>query len=397
MPRTLLLTRWAPDARFAGGEVQRKLVGHMPVESLRWAYLNPCERPEDISARSTRIAFPLKWVHWRLRRTGLQYLWAHVQSAGLARQIAEWGKEFVPQVVWIASDLEGITVGRLVAKRLGLPIHLTVYDAFEWCRKCGVPSWYTALYYPELRRCLREVCTLDAVSQELLEHVCRGYTMPKLRCGMVLRPSLDAAWAAKLPPLQPDFSPCAPRRIGFCGASRVDDAQWNTFVSRLGRLPWPVELHVFADPLDFHNASLPPGVTVRYRKYLASEQDMIRELRAAALHATYLGLWHDETKRFFVRTSLSSKLTAYAGIGAPVIADLPEDSAAWRLLNRYEAGVLLPEAEGDADCALRRVLGDKIAWERLADGVARLRDREYDINYNVACLQDVLAVCAEKR
>jgi hypothetical protein len=374
--------------------VQRKIVGLLPPESLRWAYLSKTGSGNGGDCGHGTCGFAPQPVHWRLRSIGAQHLWTHLQSGVLAGRIARWADVFRPDVLWLASDMEGLTVGRRLARLLGVPVHLTAYDAFEWCRFCSVPGWYVGLYMREVRRFLKEVVTMDAVSPELLQHISRLQAMPKLKCAMTLRPSIDSKWAAALPAMQVDFSDGAVRRVGFCGASRVSDRQWASFVSALGSLPWSVEIHAFASPVCFHDAHLPKNVRLIYRDYLDSEKDVIVALRSAGVHATYLGLWREPERGFFARTSLSSKLTTYAGVGVPVIADTPADAAAWKLLDRYGAGVLLPAGEDAASAVLRTVLGDEVGWARLADGVVRMRDREYDLSYNVECLKQVLSVCA---
>jgi len=157
----------------------------------------------------------------------------------------------------------------------------------------------------------------------------------------------------------------------------------------MGRVAESVEIIAVTDDDSFHSEVAPPAnVRITRRAYFESEAELLAFFRSAGLSASYLGLWHEEERRLFAETSLSSKLCAYSAIGVPVIVDAPESSVAWRLVADYGAGVRI-----GPDCATEDVLcaflsgGD---WSEQAAGAARLCCDEFDVDRNVTRFAQLL-------
>jgi hypothetical protein len=395
LPRTLLLTRWAPDARYAGGEDLRKRIGRVPHERVRWAYL---ARPvRDGALRlPAHAAFPPKALHYRLLGSAWHYYYLHAFQAGrMARKIAKWCAEFRPELLWVASDMEGITVAGRLAALLRVPVHLTAYDAFETCRFFGVPLVFYPYYLRAIKALMRRVSSLDAVSVELIEHIQRRFHPQPFRGTVTFPPSVEQDDLRHLPPATPPEERQEVRRIGFCGATRASNKQWDAFLKLLGRLEWRFEIQVFADPDFFHRAPSPPNVAVQFLPYLPTEMEVIRNLRARRIHACYLGLWKDEKRALFARTSLSSKLSTYAAAGLPVIVDAPEDSVAWRLVGRHGAGILCgPEEEGTLG-RLRDLFGQAAVWQAMSVGASALCRAEFNLENNMERFTGLLCAVAD--
>ena len=452
-PRTLLLTRWAPDARYAGGEDLRKRVSLLPPENVRWASLSRPVLNRELKLPEHR-SFQPAILHWRLQSSALQHFYLHAfQAAPLARAIAEWARPFDPQVLWIGSDMETIAVGTQVARLLRVPLHVTAYDAFEACRFFGVPGLFRWYYLRQVRECLRMAATLDAVSTELVDHLRAGFCGEHPGRTMVFPPSVALSELPGPPEYGLPESPDEPRRIGFCGAARESAAQWQAFLSLLHQLEWRFEIEVFSDPDYFPKVPPPANVSIRFQPYEPTEQSLVRRMRELKVHVCYLGLWKEKEKRLFAGTSLSSKLTAYAAAGLPVIVNAPEDSVAWRLVRKHGAGVLVrgqktedrgqrtedrgqrtedrgqvseevdielltvnsggePGQRKISPCqapitgnhslstihdSLSSLFGDQAAWRAMAEGSARMCREEYDLKRNMQEFRELLAVAAEDR
>jgi hypothetical protein len=320
--------------------------------------------------------------YWRLRDTAVGWFWLHWQWQRLAREVAAWGRKRNVELVWIASDREAIVVGNIVASILNLPVHITIYDAFEWGKVSGVPIGYEWLYKREVRQCMRNAVSMDAVTQELLDRLRDEFIVPPPARSMMFPPCLRCEHLDGLPHVT---SPSAGEvlRIGFCGAARHTADQWQRFVNQMGRLDRDVELLVCAPKDWFPDAVMPGDVRVREIPYQPTEQDVIRRFRAEGVHACYLGLWRDQARSVFVRTSLSSKLTAYAGVGAPIVVDAPQESAAWRLVDRYGAGILLDGDENSDALKISCLFKDTKKWSRLAAGTAAMCRDFYDLESRV--------------
>jgi len=146
-PRTLLLTWQAPDVRYAGGEVLRRILGELPAERVAWAYLQPCRR--EVALGPVRhAAFAQREAHWRLRRSALRYLYENDwQSGRLAERIARWLGDSGVELIWTLAEMGSLGVALRLQRRLGAPLHATVDDAYEFARS-ALPRYY----YPFCRR-----------------------------------------------------------------------------------------------------------------------------------------------------------------------------------------------------------------------------------------------------
>lgn len=379
IPRTALITWCPPDIRYAGGEFLRKAVRRLPPDRIRWCALSgsPQWSPEAGAAGRVFAGRPL---HWRLKDTSLAHGYRDaVEAPRLARAIARWLEPFRPELLWVLPELASVSVGLSLARITGLPVHVTLHDAHEQAVHAGVPRLYARAYLRGVRRLLRTAASLDGISAELLDHVRREFGLPPATPAVVFPPSVDPELAA--PPRAAPAWQGEVRTIGLCGSFRVSPAQWAAFLAALGRLPQRIDLLAFSPREDAPDCARPPNVSVRWMPYAGSEAEVIRGLAGA--DAAYLGLWREPERTLFARTSLSSKLAAYAAAGLPVIFDGPPDSVAWRTIETYRAGILLPGDVEAAGTALTSLLDDAGQWARLAAGAGRLCAAEFDMDRNI--------------
>jgi len=282
--------------------------------------------------------------------------------------------------LWVLAEMGAVTVGRRLRQRLGVPLHATVHDAYEFAR-LALPRRYEPLYRRSARRLLAECASLDAVSAELIARL-REFCPPlKGRPALVFPSSARRAEIRSAPP-PADGGPQALRRLALCGSLRIDEWQWREFLAVLAGQPWPFEILAWTDRGAFFSTPAPANVRLRFQPYAASEADVIRELAGAGVWACYLGVSRAPQDAAFSRYSLSSKLTAYAAAGLPTIVDAPAASAVWRLVGRYEAGALF-DGSAAAAAGLRRLLADPGARERLGAGALRLCRAELELETNL--------------
>lgn len=227
-PRTLLLTWQSPDGRYAGAEVLRKILGELPADRLRWAYLDATARAAPAGLPEHR-GFELRHAHWRLRNTSLRYVWEqHAQAAPLARRIADWAEPLRPQLVWLLAEMGAVTIGRRLGRLLGIPVHATIHDAFEFGR-FSLPRLYYPLYRRSVRRMLAAAGSFDAVSGSLAEHVRTEHGLGAACEGLVFPPSVSEAALAEgaVPEAAPEAGQV--RRIGLCGSMRISAGSGPVF------------------------------------------------------------------------------------------------------------------------------------------------------------------------
>lgn len=389
-PRILLLTVWAPDTKY---KVIRRILERMPPERLCWASLGACRA--DPGLPFPHQAFPPRRLHWRLHNTALDLLYAQeIQSDAIAARIAEWARPFRPEVIWVLSEWGAAHTGYHLWEHLKVPLHVTIHDAYETARFL-VPLLYYPVYMRSLHRITRHAASLDAISDELLRHCARRYPNITPANSMAFAPSvLPSLMADPDARRVPDMGGSSPRRIGFCGASRVTSRQWKAFLAVLGGLPFPVEVIAFANQDLFHAVGLPQNVTIAHRPFAETEADVIRAFHQAGVHACYLGLYKEPNRRLFGATSLSAKLTTYAAAGLPVVVDGPAQSVAWRLVRQYDSGVLCGDDRAAAVRDLSALLSDPPTWKRMARGSARMCRQEFDLTANAARLGSLLAATA---
>lgn len=389
MPRTLLLTRWAPDARYAGAEALRRVVARLPGEQVIWvSMVRPNGRPRGVPCRLDCVE-PRR-VHWRMAGGLLETLWVQeLQAATTARQIASRVGDFKPERLWVLPELGAINVGYHLKRRLQVPLHATVYDALESARETAIPALYYPLYSARVRRFFRTVESFDTISEGLERHILSHYGCPSSVRHGVIPSSVPESWirqgAESSRPSQatgPANGSATVRRLAFCGAMRCAADQWQRFLERLGALPYRIELDAYAWADSIPVATLPVNVTLSVMPYLEDEQELVRRLQSGGYHAAYLPLWLDARRALFSRTSLSSKLTTYAAAGLPVLVDGPAESAAWTLVNRYQAGL---RSE-----AMAKLFHDTMLQVRLSEGARRLCREEFNLDRNVERLKAIL-------
>ena len=409
-PRTVLLSWQAPDGRYAGAEVLKRIATRLPKGAVKWAYLGKEQGGNGLPGVECR-GFMSSRLHWRLQDTSVGYFYADVvQAWHLARRIADWVKTDSPEVIWVLAELGAVNVARHLHAMLGVPIWVTMHDAYE-CADMFVPPIYARIYPRYVRRLLRIASGLDAVSAELMQHLSDQNSHLKSIPTLVMPPSVPAAWMGR-ETRATNWKNTNVRRIGFCGSVRVSIAQMKAFLMQLRGLQYEFKFLAFSDSDLFDHVNSPPNVKVITKSYVPNEASLIKAFDDEKLDAAYLGLWKGANTQpakeaLFARTSLSSKLTTYGAAGVPIIVDAPEDSVAWRLVRQYGAGTLIGVENtkstkgrgadrhlGDPGSLavndLLRFFSDEQAWLDMASGSTRMCREEFDLDRNVALFTEML-------
>lgn len=379
-PRILLLTWQRPDGRYAGAEVLRKILSRLPRDQVRWAYL--AQSVQTGSGIPESRGFEPRSIHWKFRNTVWRYLYTqHVQSRRLATAIARWANPFAPEVIWVLAELGALTVGFRLHRMLGIPMHATVHDAYEFSR-FALPRGYYPIYFRSAMRLVRNATSFDSVSPALSSHVIGQYGGPRDRA-LVFPPSVSTETPATASTAGLDADGKL-RRIALCGSMRILKSEWRRFLSLLAQSPFLFEICAFVEPSAFFDAPFPDNVKIQFEPYQPDEEALIRKFRTLHVHAAYLGLTRKPEQACFARYSLSSKLTAYVAAGLPVIVDGPVDSEAWRLVREYGAGILCGPDDTAALRDLASVFEVSPARERMSDGAIRLCREQFDLDRNSA-------------
>lgn len=392
-PQVLLVTSWAPDARYAGAEALRRVLSCLPSDKIKWASLTSLSGEEARGVCEVGT-FPLPRLNWRLRGTLVESLLLYELAPIVrARQIQQWSFRFNPQVIWVLPELAAINTGFHLARRMNLPVHGTIYDALETARDLAVPKSYYPRYWWSVKRFFREIKSFDAVSENLCRHIagvylCNRNAVVPAAAGIVLPSSVPETWC-----METISSPGARwesrvRRIVFCGAMRITQSRWQLFLAQLRTLPFEIEFHFYAWGDSVPLASAPDNVKFVRNDYLNNEEMLIKALQSGNYDAAYLPLWRDMDQRLFERTSLSSKLTSYVASGLPVIIDGEMDSVAAELICRYEAGIVLSGRQCEVEREqLLRLFTDPGDWCRMAQGSLMMCRERFLLSRNIPALR----------
>ncbi|MDA0990520.1 MAG: hypothetical protein O3A51_07195 [Verrucomicrobia bacterium] len=392
IPRTLLVTLNPPGGRYSAAVIY-KVVDRLPPAQIQCASLQA--RTTDEPLPYLHAAFPPKQLHWRLRDTAANFYVAHHAQAGrLAAAIADWVAPFKPELLWVLPELGAASLAVELKSRLRIPMHLTIHDAHETARYI-VPKWYYRTYAADVTRALHQADSVDAISAGMSDHLLQ--TIPTLAAAnTIILPPSTAVDNMRQPPPALARPTDAIRRIGLCGSMRISEAQWRRFLDTLGVLSFQFEVITFANADLFHRVAPPRNVTIVERPFAETEEELIKRFHDYGVHACHLGLWQEDERALFGRTSLSAKLTTYAATGLPVIVDAREDSGAWRLVSTFGAGV---RCGGDRDhdaSQLQALFSDSEQWSAMALGSQRLARETFDINRNVERLSACLVQTRER-
>ena len=394
-PRTLLLTLGAPDAKY---KVIRPYADKLPPEKLCWCSIQPPEPGAEFCFRYK--AFTPKQPYWRLRFASIGQLYFHeLQASRLAREIEDWVRDFNPELLWILPEMGAASVGYRLARRLGIPLHTTSHDAHETALY-QVPSFFYYVYAHRTKQVFSLADSLDAVAAGLVDYVCQHRRPLAPEDTLVVAPSMDRRWIPPEARPVPNATEGGTRRIGLCGSMRIGESQWAEFVQVLGKLPYDVEIIAFAYKDMFYDVPLPENITVSLQPFAETRTDLMKRFCELEVDAFYLGLWKEESRGLFGRTSLSAKLGTYVACGRPIIVDAREDSVAWQLVKKHAAGILLDKtgqsnlSEGSEK--LNHIFSNADVWYKMAIGSVETFDQEFDLDRNVANLKELMKRTARK-
>jgi len=378
--KILLVTPGAIDFPIGRGEVFRKIVVAMPSKTIYWASLKHGKVNTAHNVVASK-AFPRSdKLSWRIRKSVLgSIVWQEINAVRRARAIARWAQDFKPDIIWILAEEDAVNVGLRLYRLTGIPVHLTFHDAPEILADMfgHYHPLVTWLYQRRLRQLLECANSMDAVCRELIEHVMRTTGTRRPECEMVFPPSLPANLFSGV---ERDLGKSV-KKIGFCGSIRTTEEQWVSFLKTLSLLPFPLEIVAFMNKDYFPDIEMPGNVVFRPVDLVVTN-DFLQRFMEENVDACYLGLYKQQEWSLFCQTSLSSKLATYAAAGLPIIVDAPADSVAWRLVEKYDAGMLCDNEKNTVD-KLNTLFSDDDAWVKMANGSRKMFETEFDLDRNV--------------
>lgn len=260
----------------------------------------------------------LSWESCSLGKLHIPKLFGY--PAHLLRRL----REYAPEVLIGASDIPHVTLAAWLARRLGIPHAVDLYDNFEGFGQARIPGFVTAL-----RKATRSAGLITTTSEPLRRHIFEAYgatgkviAVPSSVDKAVFRPREKHACRTALG--LPDHA----KLVGTAGGLSRDKGiftlyeAWNTLRVRV-----PNAHLVLAGPLQA-DLPLPKGPRVHYLGMLAHEH--VAELFGAldvgvmCIRDTTFGRYCFPQKAYEMLASALPVISADVGAMSELLKDWPQ-------------------------------------------------------------------------
>jgi len=358
LPRLLVVTYFSPAARHGGAVCVQNLLDGYPIERLAWMHH---ERPvsDPASPWSKAAQWPIALLR-RPNRFGLRRLkeygdWT-IHSARMARKAARLARAAGIEAVLGIGPGISVWTSYLIAKRLGVPLHLWIHDdPVAYARFRGGSRVLVSRVRQCFRRAYRGAAVRYAISEPMREYYrkltgCDAVVLPPslgprgagVSAAVASAPVVSAMASARAAPSR--RPPLRRIRIGIAGSPAGAEV-WETFALALEHLfadapaDRQPEIVAFCEP---HAIPIPPSVQRRGWVSVRGWQsaDVVdREL--ARMDYLYMPLWFSDDRRLHVATSFSTKFVSYLRVGVPILCHVPGYSAVAAFVRRCPVGPIL--------------------------------------------------------
>lgn len=352
-PRILVVSAVAPVPEGVGGVYLRDLCLLYPTDRLAFAILpgigsGPWPEPLDPAPRLTLDLVPERgFDRWgrRVQRSTRAVFDRYVDNRHLPRmvdRISAFADTVRPDLLWV--PLAGptmINVAARLARRVGLPMLTTVWDA---------PDYFLPHYWGieggALSRAMRRFG--DAVSTSVRCAVASPEMKAAYeeRYGTVCTPMIHGLPAPEWIPPSGMRSPDEPFVIGYAG-SLYARREWDALMAALGSAEWKV------GGRDVIVRVLAAGVDVRVTgpariEFLGwhSTTDAVSILSRCDI--CYVPYWFDAACRAGVELSFPNKVSLYLAAGRPIFFHGPRESTPARFIARHPVGIACHSLEPDS-------------------------------------------------
>lgn len=344
VPRVLLMTDYPPDEPHGGGHLMRRLVGCLPNESVAWFSSRPL-RGGKMPPGLEGIPFAHADYTWRRpNRFGLaawrerfNLQWA---SQLQARAAAAWGRRHGVKGVWAVMQDQCILSGPAAARRLGVPLHVSVHDdpRYLLLGRLGVGGykWLRGEFY----RIFAKAAGRDVISEAMR----RRYLSRTGSDALIITDGIEG-----IPGLRGE--PVAPLRksgLEILHSGIVyDDGLLLDFITALGELAdegkFPPFRFILCGGDDYKPRWKEWPSRAEWAGWLEPEV-LSKRLRGADL--LYLQHPFDEERRIFSETSFPTKLLGYLAARRPILLHVPAWSSVAELARRHRLPLCLHEPDG---------------------------------------------------
>ncbi len=297
----------------------------------------------------------------RMLRLPLQAAAAAVRNARIVREAVAFGRQHQVEMVWGVLDwsVNHETAGDL-AKRLGVPLVTTVWDAPEYrMAAAGYSRIVRHLLMRRFKAVMKNSVRCGVASDEMGEEYRRRYGV---EC-VTLKPGTERTlWR------EPHRAPLEPGKLNIVFAGSLYALEeMQTLVDALGEAGWKaggreVTLSILSmSPLVFH-VDRPANIRVLG---FHSTEETLRHIAEADVG--YLPYWFRKDREIAVRQSFPGKMGTYLAAGLPILYHGPRKSTPMAFFERYPVAEAVNSLEpADILAAIERLASDGDVYRRCA-------------------------------
>ena len=381
-PRILIVSPVAPVPEGVGGVFLRDLCLLYPADKLAFAVLpggGTSAWPATLAhtPRLTLDAVPERGFNrWgrRVQHSTRGVFDAYVARRHLPRlieQIATFAREVRPELLWIPlANPTLINVAARLAKRVGVPLVTTVWDAPDYFlpHYWGIDGAALERAMGRFDEAVRSSVRTAVASPEMKAAYEQSYGTP---CTPMIHGLPESQWVRPTGMRSRD----EPFVIGYAG-SLYARREWEALTSALGTIGWRIDgrdviVRMLAASLEVR-ATGPARV-----EFLGwhSTTDAVAIL--SDCDVCYVPYWFDEACRPGVELSFPNKVSLYLAAGRPILFHGPRQSTPARFLARWPVGVACHSLDGAVIVeALRTTATDAEFHARAADAIPRVLREE---------------------
>ncbi len=283
------------------------------------------------------------------------------------RLAAQFGRAQKVQVVLADLAFESVTAGRIAARKLGLPLLVSIHDdPVNRIRVKGYPHWLVQWYEREFAKTLRAASGVAVISDYMGEVYQKRYGVRTT----TLYPGVDEAACLPQRPLDPNKSTVV---IGSVGSVN-DAANWECLLDALKLLNEKGTTHQYRL---LHIGRLPQAFRVSEDVEVTGwlpEDEFTRQL--ARLDIGFLNWSFDPLQAETGRTSLPLKIHSYIQAQVPMVALGPADSTVIRFVQDYHCGAVCTSPDTvNLSLCVKNLLDNTAQIDEISLGVSELKLR----------------------
>ena len=298
-------------------------------------------------------------------KTIRQYLNLGLWSRHLGNQAAKFGAEHQAEIVWADLAFETVIAGRQAARRLGVPLVVSIHDdPITRISHKNYPRWLERFFAVQFARTMRTSVRCGVISKTMGELYHDQYDVNPI----VLYVGAKAESCLPPRPLDLDKSPII---IGSVG-SVVSEKNWHMLTDAIRLLNQKYGENQFRI---LHIGELSTDLKSPEVEVTGWVTDEIFRDHLARTDINYLNIWFEPEYEQWTRASFPTKVHSYIEAQRPMIAFGPAYSSIARFIDEHQCGITCIEPRHDLLAAsLERFLIEQGLYADALNRIQKVKD-----------------------